>query len=46
MNLPMSRDMRVAVRAFHQTNDDEERARRCDDAIAIDECKADVVMLL
>ena len=46
VNLPMSRDTRVAVRAFHQTNDDEERTRRCDDAIAIDEGKAEVVMLL
>lgn len=46
VKLPTSRDTRVAVRAFHQKEDDEERERRCDDAIAIDEGKADVVMLL
>ena len=46
VNLPTSRNMRVAVRAFHQKEDDEERERRCDDAIAIDEGKADVVTLL
>lgn len=46
INLPTSRDMRVAVRAFHQKEDDEEREKRCDDAIAIDEGKADVVILI
>ena len=46
VNLPTSRDTRVVMRAFHQKEDDEEKERRCDDAIAIDEGKADVVMLL
>ena len=47
VNLPTSCDTCVIVRAFHQKEDnDGERERRCDDAIAIDEGKADVVMLL